>query len=129
MVRDVMIDSVSRYRSRGVLVRDDPSARGEHAVERERPARGSLIDEVAFIYITAPVGTQRGVLGAVSEPVVGRQLCGGASRCGRHSRDEIEHVPTEVLPGPAIMGGVAVGIVGEGRVGRSAPVGAGVGER
>ena len=54
--------------------------------------------------------------------VVGRQLCGGASRCGRHSRDEIEHVPTEVVPGPAVVGGVAVGVVGERRVGHAAPV-------
>ena len=55
-------------------------------------------------------------------------MCGGASRCGRHSRDEIEHVPTEVVPGPAVVGGVAVGVVGEGGVGHAAPVGAGVGQ-
>ena len=76
MVGDVVIDRVAGYCPGGVLVRDDPSARGEHAVERERPARGSLIDEVAFIDITAPVSTQRGVLGAVSEPVVGSKLEG-----------------------------------------------------
>ena len=57
MVRDVMIDRVTRYRSRGVLVRHYPSSCGEYAVKRQGTVRGLLVNDITkentliFIYI------------------------------------------------------------------------------
>ena len=130
MVGDVMVDGVARDRPRqGVLPRHYPSACRQGCIKGDLPVCILGEDQAAFVDIAAPVRPLRRVLCSVSVPAVGCQHGGIPSACGGYPRDEVEHVPAQVLPRPSVMGGVPVGVVGEGGERNSAPVGAGVGER